>query len=135
MPNIVEIAVSAGNFQSLVAAVQAADLVEALSGPGPFTVFAPDDAAFAKLDSETLDTLLSPEGKETLTNILTYHVVSGKVPASEVVKLHSVTTLGGQTLSIDASDGVKVGTATVTTADIEADNGIIHVIDTVLIPA
>lgn len=133
MPNIVETAVSAGSFNTLVAAVQAAGLADTLSGPGPFTVFAPTDDAFAKLPAGTVESLLGDIPK--LTKILTYHVVSGKVLAADVVKLTSATTVEGSDLKIDASNGVKVNDATVVTPDVEADNGVIHVIDTVLIPS
>lgn len=133
MPNIVEVATNAGSFNTLIAAVQAAGLVETLSGPGPFTVFAPTDDAFAKLPEGTVEGLL--EDKEQLTKILTYHVVPGKVMAADVQSLDTATTVEGSDLKIDASSGVKVNDATVTQADIEADNGVIHVIDTVLLPA
>lgn len=130
--NIVETAVEAGQFSTLVSAIQAADLVDTLSGPGPFTVFAPTDAAFAKLPAGTVESLL--DDKAQLAKVLTYHVVSGKVMAADVVKLTSATTVQGGMLSIDASNGVKVNNATVTTADIGTSNGVIHVIDTVLLP-
>ncbi len=133
MPNIVEVATNAGSFSTLVAAVQAAGLAETLSGPGPFTVFAPTDDAFAKLPEGTVEGLLAD--KEQLTKILTYHVVPGKVMAADVQSLDKATTVEGSDLKIDASSGVKVNDATVTQADIEADNGVIHVIDTVLLPA
>ncbi len=133
MPNIVEVATDASSFNTLVAAVQAAGLVETLSGPGPFTVFAPTDDAFAKLPEGTVEGLL--EDKEQLTKILTYHVVPGKVMAVDVQSLDTATTVEGSDLSIDTSSGVKVNDATVTQTDIEADNGVIHVIDTVLLPA
>lgn len=133
MPNIVEVAINAGSFNTLVAAVQAAGLAETLSGPGPFTVFAPSDDAFAKLPDGTVEGLL--EDKEQLSKILTYHVVPGKVMAADVQSLDKATTVEGSDLKIDASSGVKVNDATVTQADIEADNGVIHVIDTVLIPS
>ena len=133
MSNIVETAVAAGSFNTLVAAVQAAGLAETLSGPGPFTVFAPTDDAFAKLPAGTVEALLADKAK--LTSILTYHVVPGKVMAADVVGLTSATTVGGGELKIDASNGVKINDATVVTPDVEADNGVIHVIDTVLIPA
>lgn len=133
MPNIVEVATNAGSFNTLVAAVQAAGLAETLSGPGPFTVFAPTDDAFAKLPEGTVEGLL--EDKEQLTKILTYHVVAGKVMAADVQSLDTATTVEGSDLKIDTSSGVKVNDATVTQADIEADNGVIHVIDTVLLPA
>jgi uncharacterized surface protein with fasciclin (FAS1) repeats len=132
MPNIVETAVSAGTFKTLVQAVQAAALVETLSGQGPFTVFAPGDDAFAKLPAGTVDSLLRDIPK--LKDILTYHVVAGKVMAADVAGLTSAKTVQGKELSIDTKDGVKVNEAKVVKADIEADNGVIHVIDTVLIP-
>jgi uncharacterized surface protein with fasciclin (FAS1) repeats len=133
MADIVDTAVSAGSFNTLVAAVKAANLVDTLKGPGPFTVFAPTDDAFAKLPAGTVDTLLKDIPK--LTKILTYHVVSGKVMAADVVKLESATTVEGSTVKIDASNGVKVNDSLVVTPDIAADNGVIHVIDTVLLPA
>src|SRR4028119_2276941 len=127
MPDIVDTAVSAGSFNTLVAAVKAAGLVETLKSPGPFTVFAPSDEAFAKLPAGTVDSLLQniPE----LTKILTYHVVPGKVMSSDVVKLDKATTVQGSDLTIDASSGVKVNASMVVKADIEADNGVIHVVD------
>jgi len=132
--DIVDTAI-AGNFNTLVAAVKAADLVETLKGTGPFTVFAPTDAAFAKLPAGTLDSLLKPENKAKLQNILKYHVVSGKVMAADVVKLHSAKTVAGQEVAIKTVDGaVSVGDAHVTKTDIEASNGVIHVIDSVLLP-
>ncbi len=132
MPDIVDTAVSAGSFNTLVAAVKAAGLVETLKSPGPFTVFAPSDEAFAKLPAGTVDSLLQniPE----LTKILTYHVVSGKVMSSDVVKLDKATTVQGSDLTIDASSGVKVNASMVVQPDIEADNGVIHVVDMVLLP-
>ncbi|HEY9823204.1 MAG TPA: fasciclin domain-containing protein [Candidatus Sericytochromatia bacterium] len=132
MPDIVDTAVSAGSFNTLVAAVKAAGLVETLKSPGPFTVFAPSDEAFAKLPAGTVDSLLQniPE----LTKILTYHVVPGKVMSSDVVKLDKATTVQGSDLTIDASSGVKVNASMVVKADIEADNGVIHVVDMVLLP-
>ena len=133
--NIVETAVSAGQFNTLVAAVQAADLVETLSGPGPFTVFAPTDAAFAKLPDGTVENLLKPENKEQLVAVLTYHVVPGKVMSSDIAgKSLDAETIQGQSLAIDATMGVKVDNATVVQADIVTDNGVIHVIDTVVLP-
>ena len=134
MANIVETAVSAGSFKTLVAAVQAAGLVETLSGAGPFTVFAPTDEAFAKIPAATIQSLLTPEGKDQLVGILTYHVVSGKVMAADVVKLKTATTVNGQDVMIDTESGVKVNDANVVTTDIVCDNGVIHVIDTVLMP-
>jgi uncharacterized surface protein with fasciclin (FAS1) repeats len=133
MADIVDTAVSAGSFNTLVAAVKAAGLVETLKSPGPFTVFAPTDEAFAKLPEGTVDSLLKDIPQ--LTKILTYHVVSGKVLSSDVVKLDKATTVQGSDLKIDASSGVKVNDATVVTPDVEADNGVIHVIDSVLLPA
>ncbi|MHC5861376.1 fasciclin domain-containing protein [Nostoc sp.] len=134
MADIVDTAVSTGSFNTLVAAVQAAGLVDTLKSPGPFTVFAPTDEAFSKLPSGTVDALL--QDIPQLTKILTYHVVSGKVLASDVVNLDSAPTVEGSSIKIDASNGgVKINDATVVTADVEADNGVIHVIDTVLIPA
>ena len=131
--NIVEIAVSNGNFTTLVAAVQAAGLVETLSGPGPFTVFAPTDEAFAKLPAGTIEALLADTDK--LTAILTYHVVAGRVMASDVVKLNSAATVNGQNVEIMVHDGkVMINDATVVMTDIEASNGVIHVIDTVILP-
>ncbi len=133
MADIVDTAVSAGSFTTLVAAVKAAGLVDTLKGNGPFTVFAPTDDAFAKLPAGTVDSLLKDVPK--LKEILTYHVVSGKVMAADVSKLTKATTVQGTDVKIDASSGVKVNDATVTTADVAADNGVIHIIDTVLIPA
>lgn len=131
--NIVQIASQAGSFNTLVAAVTAADLVETLSGTGPFTVFAPTDEAFAKLPAGTVEALL--KDKDKLTAILTFHVVPGKVMASEVVNLKSAQTVSGQELKIAVEDGkVMVNGAQVVTADIQASNGVIHVIDTVLLP-
>lgn len=133
--DIVDTAVSAGQFQILVAAVEAAGLVDTLKGPGPFTVFAPTDAAFAKLPAGTIDMLLLPENKQKLVAILTYHVVPGSVMAADVVKLTEATTVNGATLPIAVSGGtVMVGDAKVVATDIAASNGVIHVIDTVLIP-
>lgn len=133
LADIVDTAVSAGSFTTLVAAVKAAGLVDTLKGAGPFTVFAPTDEAFAKLPAGTVEALLQDIPK--LTKILTYHVVSGKVMAADVVKLTSATTVEGSTVKIDASNGVKVNDSTVTAADVAADNGVIHIIDSVLLPA
>ncbi len=130
--DIVETAAAAGSFHTLVTAIKAAGLVDALKGEGPFTVFAPTDDAFAKLPAGTIDALL--EDKEKLTAILTYHVVSGKVLAKDVVKLSTAKTLQGSNVSIDTSSSVKVNDATVTKTDIMTSNGVIHVIDTVLLP-
>jgi uncharacterized surface protein with fasciclin (FAS1) repeats len=133
--NIVETAIDAGSFTTLASALTAAGLVETLQGEGPFTVFAPTDEAFAKIPAETLTDLLKPENKEKLAGILTYHVVSGKVMAADVTKLTSAKTVNGQEVKIDAASGVKINDATVTTADVEASNGVIHIIDTVLMPS
>ena len=134
--DIVDTAVGAGQFNTLAAALGAAGLVDTLKGPGPFTVFAPTDAAFAALPAGTVEELLKPENKAKLTSILTYHVVSGKVTAADVVKLSEADSVGGPKLNITTEGGtVKINDATVTTADIETSNGVIHVIDKVLIPA
>lgn len=133
MPTIVETAVSAGSFSTLVAAVQAAGLVDTLNGDGPFTVFAPTDAAFDALPEGTVANLLGDI--PALTKILTYHVVPGRVMAADVMGLDLATTVEGSDLVFDTTDGVKVNQANVTQADIVADNGVIHVIDQVLIPA
>ena len=132
MPDIVDTAINAGSFNTLVTAITAAGLDTALKGEGPFTVFAPTDEAFSKLASGTVESLLQDIPK--LRQILEYHVASGKVMAADVVKTNSVSTVEGSSLKIDASNGVKVNNATVVTPDVEADNGVIHVIDTVLIP-
>ncbi len=131
---IVEVAAGNPDFSTLVAAVKAAGLVDTLNSAGPFTVFAPTNAAFAKLPAGTVESLLKPENKDKLTAILTYHVVAGKVMAADVVKLKSADTVNGKAVTIDASMGVKVNNANVTATDIKASNGVIHVIDTVLIP-
>ena len=131
--DIVDTAVQAGSFNTLVAAVQAAGLADTLKGTGPFTVFAPTDEAFAKLPKGTVDALLKDIPK--LKQILTYHVVAGKVMAADVVKIKSAKTVEGSELKIDASNGVKINNSTVTTPDVAADNGVIHIIDTVLMPA
>lgn len=132
MKNIVETAVDAGSFKTLVKAVEAAGLVGTLSGPGPLTVFAPTDDAFAKLPAGTVEGLL--KDKKKLTAVLTYHVVSGKVMAADVVKLRSAKTVQGQAISIDTRDGVKVDGAKVIKTDIQCTNGVIHVIDSVILP-
>lgn len=129
--DIVDTAVKAGNFKTLVAAVQAAGLVDTLKGPGPFTVFAPTDEAFAKIPKATLDGLLAD--KAALSKVLTYHVVSGKVMAKDV-KAGKVKTVQGSELTISTTGGVMVDNAKVTATDIAADNGVIHVIDTVVMP-
>lgn len=133
--DIVDTAVAAGSFKTLAAALQAADLVDTLKGKGPFTVFAPTDAAFAKLPPGTVENLLKPENKEKLRAILTYHVVPGSVTAAKVMKLKTAKTVNGQSLSIAAGkSGVTIGNANVVKTDIMASNGVIHVIDTVLLP-
>lgn len=133
--DIVDTAISAGSFKTLVAAIQAAGLVETLKGKGPFTVFAPTDEAFSKLPAGTLDSLLKPENKEKLRAILTYHVVSGKVTAAKVSKLSSAKTVNGEDLKIMVEGGkVMINGAKVEKADIQTSNGIIHVVDTVLLP-
>ena len=132
--DIVDTAV-AGHFTTLVAAVKAAGLVDTLRGPGPFTVFAPTDEAFAKLPPGTLESLLKPENKAKLQAILTYHVVAGKVMSQDVVKLHSAKTVEGGSIAIAAMNGgVMVNNAHVIKADIAASNGVIHVIDAVILP-
>ncbi|WP_439523257.1 fasciclin domain-containing protein [Marivita sp.] len=132
--DIVDTAVEAGSFETLVAAVQAADLVETLKGEGPFTVFAPTDEAFAALPEGTVDSLLLPENRDQLVSILTYHVVPGKVMSTDLMDDMEAETVQGASVTIDLDDGVMVENATVTTADIEASNGVIHVIDTVILP-
>ncbi len=133
--DIVETAVAAGKFSTLAAALQAAGLVETLKSEGPFTVFAPTDEAFAKLPAGTVESLLKPENKEKLTSILTYHVVPGKVLAAEVVKLDKAKTAEGSEADIQVDSGkVKVDEANVVMTDIECSNGVIHVIDSVIMP-
>ncbi len=133
--DIVDVAIGAGTFNTLVAAVQAADLVDALKGEGPLTVFAPTDEAFAALPEGTVESLLLPENKELLTSILLYHVVSGSVLAADVVGLDSATTLNGASIDISVSDsGVMINNANVVQADVAASNGVIHIIDAVLLP-
>ena len=133
--DIVDTAVSAGKFQTLVTAVKAAGLVDTLKGDGPFTVFAPTDEAFAKLPAGTLEGLLKPENKEKLVAVLTYHVVPGKIMSGDIAgKTAMVETVQGSKLSVDATKGVKVDSAKVVSADIQASNGVIHVIDTVILP-
>lgn len=134
--NIVDTAVANGNFKTLAAALGAADLVTTVSGPGPFTVFAPTDAAFAKLPAGTIEELLKPENKAKLTAILTYHVVAGKVMAADVVKLSEAKTVNGKMLKVKVNGGkVMINDAKVTSTDIAASNGVIHVIDSVVLPA
>ena len=133
--DIVDTAVSAGSFKTLVVALKAAELVDTLKGEGPLTVFAPTDEAFAKLPAGTVESLLKPENKKKLIAILTYHVVPGRVAAGEVVSLSSAKTVNGQELTIRAMDGVvMIDNANVTATDIMASNGIIHVIDSVVLP-
>ena len=133
--DVVDTAIAAGSFKTLAKALDAAGLATTLKGVGPFTVFAPTDEAFAKLPDGTLDTLLKPENKEKLRRILTYHVVAGKVMASDVVKLQSARAVSGDTITVTVEDGVvHVDNATVTSADVLASNGVIHVINSVILP-
>ncbi len=133
--DIVDTAASNDQFKTLVAAVQAAGLVDTLKGDGPYTVFAPTDEAFAKLPEGTVENLLKPENKDQLVAVLTYHVVPGKVMSKDIAgKKAEVATVQGSKLSVDATNGVMVDNATVIMADIETDNGVIHVIDTVVLP-
>ena len=133
--DIVDTAVSAGEFKTLAAVLGTAGLVDTLKGAGPFTVFAPTDAAFAKLPAGTVENLLKPENKDQLTAILTYHVVAGKVMAADVVKLSEAKTVNGAPVKIAVNgDKVMLNDATVAAADVAASNGVIHVIDTVLLP-
>jgi uncharacterized surface protein with fasciclin (FAS1) repeats len=133
--DVVDTAVAAGDFKTLAAALTAADLIETLKGKGPFTVFAPTDEAFAKLPKSALEDLLKPENKEKLAGILTYHVVAGKVTAADVAKLKEAKTVQGSAVKIAVKEGkVKVNDANVTKADIMCKNGVIHVIDAVMLP-
>ena len=133
--DIVDTAIKAGSFNTLVAAVQAAELVETLKSKGPFTVFAPTDEAFSQLDKATLESLLKPENKDQLVAILTYHVVAGKVMSTDITGNMEPATVNGSTIKIKLSNGkVMINDATVITADVDTDNGVIHVIDKVLIP-
>jgi uncharacterized surface protein with fasciclin (FAS1) repeats len=133
--DIVDTAVAAGDFTTLAAALEAADLVTTLKGDGPFTVFAPTDAAFAKLPAGTVDNLLKPENKDQLVDVLTYHVVPDKVMAADVVGLDEAEAVNGKTIDIQVEgSSVKVNEANVTATDIAASNGVIHVIDTVILP-
>lgn len=133
--NITETAVAAGNFNTLAGALKAADLAETLKGEGPFTVFAPTDEAFGKLPPGTVETLLKPENKEKLKSILLYHVVSGNLPSEKVVKMTSAKTLeGGEVRIMSGKDGVMVNEARVVKTDVATSNGVIHVIDSVLLP-
>jgi uncharacterized surface protein with fasciclin (FAS1) repeats len=132
--DIVDTAVAAGSFKTLAAALQAAGLVDTLKGAGPFTVFAPTDEAFAKLPAGTVETLLEPANKAKLRRILTYHVVAGKVMAADVVKMRSAKAVSGDTITINTANGVMVDQARVVKTDIGASNGVIHVIDAVILP-
>ncbi|NRB34830.1 MAG: fasciclin domain-containing protein [Rhodobacteraceae bacterium] len=132
--DIVDIAAGAGDFTTLVAAVEAADLVDVLKSDGPFTVFAPTDAAFAALPDGTVENLLKPENKDQLIAVLTYHVVPGKVMSTDLVDDMKATTVQGSEITIDLDNGVMIDNASVVTADIEAENGVIHVIDAVILP-
>ena len=133
--DIVDTAVEAGQFQTLAAALGAAGLVDTLKGDGPFTVFAPTDEAFAKLPEGTVESLLKPENRDQLIAILTYHVVAGEAKAADVVKLSSATTVNGQDVTIEVGDnGVRIDNANVIATDIDASNGVIHVIDSVILP-
>lgn len=131
---VVELAVGTESLSTLVAAVKAAGLVETLSGDGPFTVFAPTNEAFAALPEGTLEALLKPENKDKLVAILTYHVVGGTVMSTNLEDEMEAATVQGEKITVDLSDGVKINNATVTAADIEASNGVVHVIDTVILP-
>jgi len=133
--DIVDTAIAAGQFKTLATALDSAGLVSTLKGQGPYTVFAPTDAAFAKLPAGTVDNLLKPENKAQLTAILTYHVVPGRVMAADVVKLNEAETVNGKMVDVKADSGsVMINDAKVTTADVTASNGVIHVIDTVILP-
>ncbi len=132
--DIVDTAVAAGQFNMLAAALEAADLVDTLKGEGPFTVFAPTDAAFAALPAGTVEDLLKPENKDKLAAVLTYHVIAGKVMSGDLSDGMTAATVNGADVTITTADGVKVDGANVTTADIEATNGVIHVIDAVILP-
>ena len=132
--DIVDTAAEAGSFETLLAAATAAGLVDTLKGDGPFTVFAPTDEAFAALPEGTVESLLLPENKDQLVSILTYHVVPGKVMSTDLSDDMTAATVNGQEITIDLDNGVMVNDATVTTADIETSNGVIHVIDTVILP-
>jgi len=135
--DIVDTALAAGKFSTLAAALGAAGLIETLKGKGPFTVFAPTDDAFARIPAETLSQLLQPENREKLTAILTYHVVAGRVTSHDVMNLDpdAAITLQGQTLKINTDGGLKINDAKVIITDIAATNGVIHVIDSVLMPS
>ena len=136
MPDIVDTAVASGSFGTLAAALSAAGLVDTLKGEGPFTVFAPNDDAFAKLPAGTVESLVEPENKSKLTDILTYHVVAGKVMAEDVTQMNSAKTLNGQSAKVAVVEGkVMLDNATVVATDIACDNGVIHVIDSVIMPS
>jgi uncharacterized surface protein with fasciclin (FAS1) repeats len=130
--DIVDTAVAAGSFKTLATALEAAGLIDTLKGPGPFTVFAPTDEAFAKIPKADLDALIADKAK--LTKVLTYHVVAGKVMAADVMKIKEAKTVQGQMVKVDTSSGVKINGANVVKADVEASNGVIHVIDSVILP-
>jgi uncharacterized surface protein with fasciclin (FAS1) repeats len=132
--DIVDTATEAGTFETLLAAATAADLVDDLKGEGPFTIFAPTDDAFAALPEGTVEDLLKPENKDQLISILTYHVVPGKVMSTDLTDDMTATTLQGGDITFDLGDGVMVNDATVTTADVEASNGVIHIVDKVIMP-
>ncbi len=135
MSDIIETAKANGSFKTLAAALGAAGLIETLKGAGPFTVFAPNDAAFAKLPAGTVDNLLKPENKDKLAGILKYHVVAGKVSSADAMKMTSAKTVQGQSAAIEVKNGqVSIGHANVSGADIACDNGVIHVIDSVMMP-
>jgi uncharacterized surface protein with fasciclin (FAS1) repeats len=133
--DIVETALAARKFSTLAASLSAADLIDTLKGAGPFTVFAPTDEAFSRLPPQTVTELLQPENKARLKAILAYHVVARRVTTSQVIELKSVRTVHGQALRIDTENGVRINNANVIKADVEAANGIIHVIDSVLLPS
>ena len=132
MKNLIETAIEAGNFKTLIKAVQEAGLIDVLSSEGPYTIFAPNDEAFSKIPNGTLENIL--QDKEKLTNLLTYHVVPNKVTSKQVLKIKNARTVNGKDVSIDTKNGVRIDKATVIKPDIECSNGIIHVIDEVLIP-
>ncbi len=133
--DIVETATEAGTFETLLAAATAADLADDLKGDGPFTVFAPTDEAFAALPEGTVENLLKPENKDQLISILTYHVVPGKVMSTDLTDGMTAETLQGGELTVDLDNGVMINDATVTTADVETSNGVIHIVDKVILPA
>jgi len=132
MKNIIETAIENGNFKTLIKALTAANLVETLEGTGPFTVFAPTDTAFAKIPSETMEAILKDNDK--LASILTYHVLSGKTLSKDIVNMSSAKTLNSKDVRIDSERGVRINNSNITTADVECSNGVIHIIDTVLMP-